>query len=85
MPLEPERRQAAPDRRQKTRGGRRALDIPLRSPDYCPTHGRASTVIETIPHNGFIERTHKCKVCHRRWPSFQTIIDPTKIRYRESI
>lgn len=83
MPIEPERRRG-PDRRKHTRSGRRANDIPLRDPDFCPQHGRGSSVIDVIHHNGYIERTHKCKVCDERWPSYQTIMNPLRIRYRTS-
>ena len=82
MPIEPEQRRG-PDRRQRTRGGRRASDIPLRDPDSCPTHGTAyDTVIATRRFRGYKLRRHCCTACNARWNTFETRMDPLKLRIR---
>ena len=83
MPSEPDQRTGA-DRRRRPRGGRRDTDIGLRDPDACPTHGPAagSRVINVVHHRGWIYRRHVCLAagCVARWDSYQTLIDPRRIR-----
>jgi hypothetical protein len=82
MPVERDMR-VGPDRRRRARGGRREIDLGLRSPDACPAHTQArSRVFETIHHRGLIIRHHACLTlgCEERWTSYQTIIDPQRIR-----
>lgn len=83
MPIEPDHRRG-PDRRRRTRGGRRINDIPLRDPDTCPKdklHGRG-IVLEPIRHHGYIERRHRCKVCYASWRSYQSLMDPMRMTFR---
>jgi hypothetical protein len=85
VPIEPDNRRAAPDRRKVTRGGRRSTDIPLRSPDACPEHGRVNTiVIRTTHFPGYIRRRHCCRLCNARWWAYETRMDPLKFRYLPS-
>jgi hypothetical protein len=72
-----------PDRRRRPRGGRREIDLGLRSPDACPQHPHgASRVIEPIHHKGLIIRRHRCLElgCVETWESYQTIINPERIK-----
>lgn len=81
MPIEPDHRQG-PDRRRRTRGGRRVSDVPLRNPDACAVHGSLyDTVIATRKFNGYTLRRHCCTACNARWNTFETRIDPLKVRF----
>lgn len=81
--IEPERCQPAPDRRRRPRGGRRDSDIGLRDPDACPRHGAVySRVINTVKHQGYTYRRHRCLECDYRWNSYQTLMDPQRIHVR---
>jgi hypothetical protein len=82
--IEPDLRRG-PDRRKHTRGGRRATDIPLRDPDACPVHGSLyDTVIETRRFQGYKLRRHCCTACNARWNTYETRIDPRRVRFSES-
>lgn len=83
-PSEPDRRDPSTlDRRVRTRGGRRQHDIGLRDPDACPEHGsHSSYVMEPIKHKGYIERRHSCRMCGAIWVSYQSLIDPKRIKRR---
>lgn len=82
MPLEPEQRQNG-DRRRVTRNGRRSSDPKpiLRAPDACPVHGVAySCVIDSRAKDGYRYRRHRCLECDARWNSYESLIDPRRIR-----
>lgn len=69
------------ERRRTTRNNLLAQSIPFRDPDACPGCGpkHISRVVNTIPHNGFIERRHRCTHCGETWPSYQTILHPLRL------
>lgn len=59
----------------------RLQDIGLRNPDACPEHQRiASYVLDVVHHGGYIQREHGCRLCAQRWVSYQSLIDPARIK-----
>lgn len=60
----------------------------LRAPETCPNgHGRHSchiidsrVVQPTGGTAGYRRRRHKCNVCEERWTSYQSLLNPHRIR-----
>jgi hypothetical protein len=61
----------------------RIVDIGMRDPDACPVHQNAASYVrDVVHHKGFIQREHGCRLCTMRWVSYQTILDPKRIKRR---
>lgn len=69
--------------------------VKLPDPERCPLCKKRGRVIDTrlvnrlgrgVAKQGqglcYRRRRHRCRTCKARWTSFQTTIDPTKIKTR---
>jgi len=59
-------------------------DGPLaRDPEECPKGHPDSSVINSRIHRGQFAyrcRRHRCKICGARWNSYQSLINPQKVK-----
>jgi transcriptional regulator NrdR family protein len=53
----------------------------LPKPRNCPRCKSRGTVISTRTRASAIYRRHQCRVCGRRWPSWESLINPMKVRF----
>lgn len=58
--------------------------VKLADPERCPLCKKRGRVVNSrnISHLGYRRRRHKCVTCKVKWNSFQTLIDPKKLKER---
>ena len=56
--------------------------IRLPDPDCCGGCGARGQVIDSRKESGYRRRRHACPACGHRWTTYQTTIDPHRLRQR---
>lgn len=55
----------------------------LPDPETCPTCRIRGRVVESRRSKlGYRRRRHECGTCGARWSSWQSVISPTRVRFR---
>ena len=53
----------------------------LRDPEVCPKGHTDTYRLETRNRKaGILYRRHRCKVCGARWTSYQSLLNPARVR-----
>jgi hypothetical protein len=52
----------------------------LRDPEICPSCQKKGCVIESKKRVGYRRRVHRCGRCKVQWESFQSTINPRRVR-----
>lgn len=52
----------------------------LRDPDVCRCGADDSHVLERRRRQGFVSRRHECRSCGFRWTTYESRINPRKLR-----
>jgi transcriptional regulator NrdR family protein len=52
----------------------------LRNPERCPSCGGESRVADTRPGQSYRWRQRACLACTTRWETFESLIDPRRVR-----
>lgn len=53
----------------------------LPDPERCRRCGKKGRVIDSRPRRGYRKRRHECAACDVRWNSYQSAINPRKVRF----
>lgn len=56
--------------------------LTLRNPELCPACRLRGRVRDTRIEAGYRIRRYGCVVCERRWSSYETVLDPRKLRLK---
>lgn len=60
----------------------RHVPVKLPDPERCRHCNRKGRVIESRRQQGYRRRRHQCDACNWRWSSFQSVINPSKVKIR---
>jgi transcriptional regulator NrdR family protein len=58
------------------------VGVTLPDPERCRHCGKKGRVIESRREPGYRRRRHQCDACNWRWSSYQSIINPSKVKIR---
>lgn len=48
--------------------------------DRCAKCGGRSYVADSVPCKGYRRRTHRCRTCGHKWRSYQSRLNPRKVK-----
>lgn len=52
----------------------------LPDPEVCRECGQRGHVIRSFRGHGYRRRRHECPRCQRRWTTYQTVLNPRRIK-----
>jgi NAD-dependent SIR2 family protein deacetylase len=56
------------------------VHLKLADHERCLTCGAKAYVIDSVRNNGYRRRTHKCRGCGKKWKSYQSRLNPRKVK-----